>query len=190
VTEHSISPLAQTATADFLDVLGPLVKPLTALTKADDDYCVFQSIFPHGVVVPLHSHADRETFYMLDGKLEALTPQGWRSLGAGEVFDVPENARHAWRNFSGSPASLLLITTLRLGRFLTKLGRPAARRPPSARRHGRNSNASPRSLSITATGSEARKIMRPWDWSSASPPRTQKVSGSNADGSIVAALRG
>jgi quercetin dioxygenase-like cupin family protein len=130
MTEQSISPLisplAQTATADFLDVMGPLLKPLTALTKADDDYCVFQLIFPHGVAVPLHSHADRETFYMLDGRLEGLTPQGWRSLGPGEVFDVPENARHAWRNFSGSPASLLLVTTLRMGRFLTKLGRPAA----------------------------------------------------------------
>lgn len=126
MTAPSTSPQDQAATADFLDVMGPLVKPLTALSKADDGYCVFRSIFPHGVMVPLHSHADRETFYMLDGRLEGLTPQGWRSFGPGEVFDVPENARHAWRNFSGGPASLLLITTMRLGRFIAELARPAA----------------------------------------------------------------
>jgi hypothetical protein len=48
--------LDQTATVGFFDALGPLVKLLTALSETDDGYCVFQSIFPHGVVVPLRSH--------------------------------------------------------------------------------------------------------------------------------------
>jgi quercetin dioxygenase-like cupin family protein len=120
----------RTSTADFIDVLGPLVKPLTALSGPHDSYCVFQSVFPHGVVVPLHSHADRETFYILDGRIEGFAEQEWRSFGPGEVFDVPQNAPHAWRNFSGSPVSLLLITTMRLGRFLVELGKPASSRPP------------------------------------------------------------
>jgi quercetin dioxygenase-like cupin family protein len=129
MTEPFISLLDPTATADFLDVLGPLVQPITALAGADDDYCMFRSIFPHGVVVPLHSHADRETFYMLDGQLEGLTPRGWQTLGRGQVFDVPANAHHAWRNRSGSSASLLLVTTIRLGRFLAEIGRPASSPP-------------------------------------------------------------
>jgi quercetin dioxygenase-like cupin family protein len=129
MTTPLISLLDPTAIADFLDVLGPLVQAITALSGHDDDYCVFRSIFPHGVVVPLHSHPDRETFYMLDGSLEGLTPRGWQTLGPGQVFDVPANAHHAWRNRSGSSASLLLVTTIRLGRFLAEIGRPAASLP-------------------------------------------------------------
>ena len=119
------SPLNQTMTTDFFDVLGPLVKPLMALSRTDTDYCLLQSIFPNGVVVPLHSHAERETFYILEGKVEGWCQGEWRSFGAGEVFDVPGNARHALRNFSGEPALLLLVTTMRMGRFFTEMGRPA-----------------------------------------------------------------
>jgi quercetin dioxygenase-like cupin family protein len=125
VTTQSRSLRDHTETADFLDVMGPLVKPLTTLSKADGDYCLFQSIFPQDVVIPMHSHADRETFYMLSGRIEGWIEGGWQSLGPGNVFDVPENARHAFRNYSGGPASLLLLTTIRLGRFFTEIGRPA-----------------------------------------------------------------
>lgn len=125
MTKQSRPPLDQIATTEFFDVLGPQVKLLTAVSKADTDYCLLQSIFPHGVVVPLHSHADRETFYILDGTIEGWIQGEWRSFGPREVFDVPGNDRHALRNFSGEPTSLLLMTTMRMGRFFTEIGSPA-----------------------------------------------------------------
>jgi mannose-6-phosphate isomerase-like protein (cupin superfamily) len=40
---------------------------VTNASRNDDDYCVSIATMPPGVVVPLHSHADHETFYILSG---------------------------------------------------------------------------------------------------------------------------
>ena len=60
---------AKAGAGQVLDALGIRVRHLTALTDADDGYCLIGSTFPAGMVVPVHSHADRETFYVLDGEL-------------------------------------------------------------------------------------------------------------------------
>ena len=57
---------------DVLDVLGPTIQHLTKLSNSDDDFCVLKGILRTGVMVPLHNHPDRETFYMLAGELEIL----------------------------------------------------------------------------------------------------------------------
>ena len=49
------------------EVFGPQeIRPenrlLTDTGRNDDDYCVSIATMPPGVVVPLHSHADRETY--------------------------------------------------------------------------------------------------------------------------------
>lgn len=116
--------------AEFLDVLGPQIQLITALSESDDGYCVVKSVFPAGVAVPIHSHADRETFYILDGELEALCESCWRTLVGGDVFDVPGHTKHGFRNVSGAPVSLLFVTTMRMGRFFREVGRPAATVPP------------------------------------------------------------
>ena len=45
--------------------------------------------------------------------------------------DVPSNARHAWRNVSGEPAVVLVITTKKLGQFFQEIGRPQTGTPLS-----------------------------------------------------------
>ncbi|HKN31195.1 MAG TPA: hypothetical protein VJY34_26300 [Roseiarcus sp.] len=62
----------QAVNGEVLDALGPQIQHLTELSDADDGYCLIRSAVPAGVVVPIHSHADRETFYILDGELQAL----------------------------------------------------------------------------------------------------------------------
>ena len=57
---------------EVLDALDPEIQRLTALSEADDGFCLIRSTFPAGAVVPIHSHPDRETFYVLDGELQAL----------------------------------------------------------------------------------------------------------------------
>jgi len=111
---------------ETLDVLGPRIRFLTALSDRDNDYCLIAGDFPTGVVVPLHSHAERETFYLLQGEVQGLWENRWTTLSAGDVFDVPGGVKHAWRNVSGASASLLLVTPMRLARFLRDIGRPAA----------------------------------------------------------------
>src|SRR5262249_31664647 len=107
------------------EVFGPQeVRPkngvLTDTSRDDEDYCVSFATMPPGVVVPLHSHADRETFYILSGEMQGYDGDAgtWRTLRAGAVFDVTDGLRHAWRNASDSEASMLFVTTNRMARFL------------------------------------------------------------------------
>jgi quercetin dioxygenase-like cupin family protein len=98
--------------------LRPSNRYLTEVTDDDGDYCVIMCDLPPGLVVPLHSHADRETFYVLSGNPDAFRGDHWETLGPGDVFDAQNDIRHAWRNSSGKAVSMLCVTTMRLARFL------------------------------------------------------------------------
>lgn len=100
--------------------MRPTNRVLTDTSRSDDDYCVSIGTMPPGVVVPLHSHADRETFYVLSGEMQGYDGNVgvWRTLRAGEVFDVADGLPHAWRNASNAEASMLFVTTNRMARFL------------------------------------------------------------------------
>jgi hypothetical protein len=39
----------------------------------------------------------------------------------GEIFHVPGNAPHAWRNGGDEPAEAILVSTTRIGRFFREL---------------------------------------------------------------------
>ncbi len=112
------------------EMFGPQIQLLTALSDEDDGYCLVRSVFPAGVIVPVHSHTDRETFYILAGELQGLRQDRWMTLTAGDVLDIPGGIKHAFRNVSNAPVSLLFVTTMRLGRFFREVGRPVAPVPP------------------------------------------------------------
>jgi quercetin dioxygenase-like cupin family protein len=99
---------------------NPRNRILTDTSRDDDDYCVSIAAMPPGVVVPLHSHADHETFYILSGEMQGYDGNAgvWRTLRAGDVFDVTDGLRHAWRNAGHVEASMLFVTTNRMARFL------------------------------------------------------------------------
>jgi quercetin dioxygenase-like cupin family protein len=104
--------------------LHPTNQYLTELVD-NVDWCVIRCVLPPGVVVPMHSHSDRETFYLLSGKLDALRIDQWEQLGPGDVFDVRDGIKHAWRNSSQEDATILCVTTTRLTKFLRKAAIPA-----------------------------------------------------------------
>src|SRR5215831_11563762 len=83
----------------------------------DEEYCVMRCTLPAGAVVPMHSHADRETFYVLSGTMNALRGDRWETLGPGDVLDVRDGIKHAWKNASQAPAMMICVTTMRMGRF-------------------------------------------------------------------------
>jgi hypothetical protein len=74
----------------------------------------------------MHSHADRETFYVVSGKIDALREDRWEVLGPGDVFDVRDGAKHAWRNSSQVAASIICVTTTEMARFLQEISISAA----------------------------------------------------------------
>jgi quercetin dioxygenase-like cupin family protein len=91
---------------------------LTEVTEGDGDYCVMLCTLPPGVVVPMHSHADRETFYVLSGTPDLFLGDRWETLSPGDLIDAQNGIRHAWRNSSRADVSMLCTTTMRLARFL------------------------------------------------------------------------
>jgi len=111
---------------DLLD--GARLEPLSP--SREDAYCVMKGTIPSGVSVPLHSHADAESFYVLSGEAQALleTEVGlqWQTLRPGDFIHIPGGAKHAWRNVSGEPMAALITSTARLGRALREMGQLAS----------------------------------------------------------------
>jgi quercetin dioxygenase-like cupin family protein len=116
---HLVDP----RTVESVSALGPTIQFLTAPNGNEDGPCVMRGIIPASTVVPLHSHADPETFLVLSGSAEGLVDRDrckWQHVGPGNVFHVPPDAPHAWRNFAADPAVMLFVGTNRLARFFTE----------------------------------------------------------------------
>ena len=125
-TETKTTP-KKAETSEVLDVIGPRIQFLTPLSDNDEDYCLIKGTIPAGVAVPIHSHAERETFYVVGGEIEGFYGDHWITLIAGDVCDIPGGGlKHGWRNTSRESASMLLVVPMRLGRFLRDIGRPLA----------------------------------------------------------------
>jgi quercetin dioxygenase-like cupin family protein len=139
-------------TDEIFDVFGPRIQFLTALSENDDDYCLIQGTVPAGVIVPLHSHGERETFYVVAGEIQGLCEDRWITFGVGDVFDVPGGLKHAWRNVSGASVSLLFAMPMRLGRFFRDIARPVAMASQDAPKP-----ADFQRLLVTATAPEAAR---------------------------------
>lgn len=75
---------------------------LTSVLLPLDEYCVFTAELPAGMIVPLHSHADRESFYVLSGEMTLYYEDSWHVVAQGACVDVVSNAKHAWHNASTS----------------------------------------------------------------------------------------
>lgn len=120
---------------ETINVLGPTIQFITPATD-DRAPCVMRGTVPPGIVIPLHSHADPETFIAVSGALEGLVFSGddfrWVSIGPGNVLHVPGHAKHAFRNTGAEPAVHFVISTARMGRFFREIGTPV---PPGSGSH-------------------------------------------------------
>jgi quercetin dioxygenase-like cupin family protein len=111
-----------------LNVMGPTIQLLTNPDGQDDAPAVMRGTIPPGACVPLHSHAEPETFVVVSGELDGFAPSaegaGWVRMGPGKVFHVPGEARHAFRNRSQEPAVTIVVSTARMIRFFREIGTP------------------------------------------------------------------
>ena len=123
-----------------LDVLGPTVEFRVLPSESAAGYCIIKGAIPPGVSVPIHSHPDEESFFLLSGKLQALEQRKdgfeWINMKAGDFHHVPQDVRHTWKNESNEPTVTIIVTTPRLGRFFEEIGRPVTAevfpQPPTA----------------------------------------------------------
>src|ERR1700751_5010579 len=117
-------------------VLGVLLQFLSTPEQINDQISVMRGTVPSGVVIPLHSHADPEMFYVLNGSLEVFQSEGpsagWQTVNAGEVVSIPGNVRHALRNTSHSPMTSITVSKQQLYSFFRELARSFdPHRPPA-----------------------------------------------------------
>jgi quercetin dioxygenase-like cupin family protein len=92
------------------------------LTPVEDGApCLMRGTIPAGGVVPLHSHADPETFIVVEGEADSYTDGGWTTVAAGAVHHIPGHVRHAWRNRSGQAAVMYVVTTATMAGFFREV---------------------------------------------------------------------
>jgi mannose-6-phosphate isomerase-like protein (cupin superfamily) len=81
-----------------------------------------------GVVGPLHSHDEPEVFYVLEGSLEVYREgdqsQGWSATQPGGVLAIPGKVKHALRNTSSTPTTVILVTQEELYHFFRSVAKP------------------------------------------------------------------
>ena len=96
------------------------------VSSEESAYWVMKGTLPAAVSIPLHSHGDEESFYLISGEAQFLapTPRGlqWKTLSQGDFVHIPSDAKHAWRNLSTDTVEVLLVTTPKLGRYLWETG--------------------------------------------------------------------
>jgi quercetin dioxygenase-like cupin family protein len=124
----SLPYLVDQGAVETLDVLGPTVAFLTPADGDADAPCLIRGSIPAHGFVPLHSHADPETFLVISGEMSGLVGGAWVPVRPGDVIHVPPNAKHAWRNDTDAPAVSALVTRARMAQFF----REVAAGPPPA----------------------------------------------------------
>jgi quercetin dioxygenase-like cupin family protein len=120
--------ISNKGTTEILDFFGPTAQFLVPPEKTDSGYCVMQGSIPPGVSVPLHSHPEGESFYILSGAGQVYAPTAdgfrWMDVKQGEMAHIPGGMKHAWRNLSNTPLDSVVTTSPALGRFFQEVGRP------------------------------------------------------------------
>ena len=135
ITYERVAHLIEPERVEAVNVLGPTIQFLTSPEETSAP-CIMRGTIPPAVSIPLHSHADPETFMLISGEVEGLVITGddfsWVPIDPGEIFHVPPNVKHAWKNQGHLPAVMIVISTSKMGRFFQELGKPAAPgSPPS-----------------------------------------------------------
>ena len=80
------------------------------------------------LAINVFKNPDLELFYVLDGSVESFqSKEGtsrWTTAGAGAVVAIAGNVKHAWRNTSSLPATMVVVTTSRLYEFFVAVSKP------------------------------------------------------------------
>lgn len=124
------SRLINTKDEPTFNILGPDVQFLIEPEESAGAFGIVRGVVAPGIAVPLHSHADPEVMFVLDGVLEFLQHDGksgrWLTARANEIISIPGNVKHALRNSSHERTSVLLVTTPNIYGFFRSIASPVS----------------------------------------------------------------
>jgi quercetin dioxygenase-like cupin family protein len=110
------------------NLFGVLLNFLVTPNETGHQVSLFKGTLPPKVVIPLHSHAEPEVFYVLEGSLEVYREsgqsQGRSTTQPGGVLAIPGKVKHALRNISSTPTTVILVTQDELYNFFRSLAKP------------------------------------------------------------------
>jgi quercetin dioxygenase-like cupin family protein len=111
---------------------GDYVTYKATSAETDGAYFSFEVSTTPGFGPPLHRHAYRELFYVLEGSYEFTLERNGRLdtivAGAGSSIAVPPDVPHTFKNAGDGPARLLFVhQPAALEEFFEEFGVPVAR---------------------------------------------------------------
>ena len=97
-----VTKIVRSEEGQVVDLSGPQIEPLTS--RKEQSYFLLKGTIPPGINVPLHSHGDPESFYVLSGEAQVLAQTEvrleWKTVRRGDFLHIPPGTKHAWRNRS------------------------------------------------------------------------------------------
>lgn len=117
-------------TSPKFDIIGGAVTFLAPPNTIGADHAILGGFLPAGVIVPLHSHDDPESFFILEGGMELYHEEGdsagWHTLRPGDLAVIRGGSKHAWRNNNPEDCRAVFVTGPHLFAFFKELGRPVS----------------------------------------------------------------
>ena len=112
----------------MFSVVGTLLQFISTPEQNRANLSVMIGGIPARSVIPLHSHADPEVFYVLEGSMEVFQDDGissgWQTATVGDVVTIAGGVKHALRNPEATAVSSVLVSGEQLYRFLLELAEP------------------------------------------------------------------
>ena len=135
MTMKQDQPIVLASSGGFIhNVLGSPYRFLMTSADTGGAFALLEVTAPPQSAVPLHVHTrEDETFFILDGTIEAECGGCELTLHRNETARLPRNVPHSYRNPDDSPARyLVLITPGGFEKCLEEFARLPADRPPAA----------------------------------------------------------
>jgi quercetin dioxygenase-like cupin family protein len=107
----------------FLGTLAIVRVPGEAV---DDRFALLEFLLPRHASPPVHTHAQDESYFVLEGELTIKTDTQRFQVGPGDVAVLPAGAAHTFRVDSDAARVLVLSTPAGIERFVRDGSVPAS----------------------------------------------------------------
>ncbi len=101
---------------DLRSVFGLCARITASAASTGGEYVEMDVTADPGAATMLHYHpAQTETYRVVEGTLEVFRSGQWVAVGAGELFTVPPDTVHGFRNATKSPVRFINVHRPALG---------------------------------------------------------------------------